>query len=379
MNEVDFNYDADVVVVGAGPAGCANAISLLLYGGKRVVLIERGDFNTIRVGEQVSPSFLKYLDYLKVNSADFGEKNYKPCFHSVSFWGSHRPIERHSVFTTEHANYQIDRELFELSLIKKVSESGGIVLPRTTISALHKSSDGFWHIQASHAKKKRLALKSKFLVDATGRNSGIARRLNLKAQHWDRLTGIGFFLKTDNDKDDGAQVIESVKLGWWYSAPLPHNQRVICFFTDADIASTQKLNKTDKWLALLAESTFIKFRLTGTNRLSDKPWVKRAHSRLLSENLPAGYVPVGEASCSFDPISSMGIGFALASGSQAATAITASDHTSGDMSIQSYSNDIKRIFSDYLKTRNKIYCQEQRWPNSAFWQRRTGEILSTVI
>jgi flavin-dependent dehydrogenase len=97
---------------------------------------------------------------------------------------------------------------------------------------------------------------------------------------------------------------------------------------------------------------------------------------LLSENLPTSYLAVGDAVCSFDPISSMGIGFALASGSQAATAINASDHTSGDMSLQSYFKDTKRIFSDYLKTRNKIYRQETRWPDSDFWQRRTGEIFA---
>lgn len=375
MNINRVHCEADAVVIGAGPAGAACAISLLKQGVQGVILIERGDLQHRRIGEQVSPAFLAFLRYLDIPQEAFGETDYCPCYHAESYWGSHRASARNAVFTTEHAMYQIDRERLELALIKQVADLGGRVFPRTAIGDIQQLADGGWTLQAKHADGKSLSLRTHYLVDAAGRCSSIARKLNVESKQWDHLAGVGCFVEADPTNCGNDQLIEAVEQGWWYSAPLPHQQRAVVFFTDADLVAKQQLHKPEPWLALLNASQHMKKQLSHSRIQSRKPWVKRAHSQLQGTTLPTGYLAVGDAACSFDPISSMGIGFALASGCQAATAIAASQYNHNEQPLQTYAADIQRNFSDYLENRQKIYQQEQRWPTAEFWRRRAPQNL----
>jgi flavin-dependent dehydrogenase len=80
----------------------------------------------------------------------------------------------------------------------------------------------------------------------------------------------------------------------------------------------------------------------------------------------------GDASMSFDPLSSQGIFNALYSGMKAGQALQ--HGTRGDFSfLSSYQQRLRKIYSIYLSNRNAYYSLERRWPNSRFWQRRTSE------
>ena len=80
------------------------------------------------------------------------------------------------------------------------------------------------------------------------------------------------------------------------------------------------------------------------------------------------FLAVGDAVASFDPISSMGIGFAMSSGSFAAKAIA--DHSSNPNALKVYEESIQNILSNYNETKGLYYRKEQRWPDSTFWKKR---------
>src|SRR5437762_7632837 len=79
-------------------------------------------------------------------------------------------------------------------------------------------------------------LAARFAIDAGGRGASLARRLSVQRLVTDRLvcgwvhgsarrTGLGA----------GLTVVEAVEDGWWYTAPIPDNRRVLAFLTDADL------------------------------------------------------------------------------------------------------------------------------------------------
>src|SRR5215470_14463430 len=77
----------DVAVLGAGPAGCATAISLARRG-YSVVLIERSEYHGDRVGETLPPAICRPLASLGVWDL-FRTGHHSASFGIHSAWGQH--------------------------------------------------------------------------------------------------------------------------------------------------------------------------------------------------------------------------------------------------------------------------------------------------
>lgn len=364
-------YETEVLVAGAGPSGCATALSLLNYSDKEVMLIEQGDLSNTRVGEQVSATIFKFIDYLKLTQEDFNKSNHMPSYNSISYWGSNKPSTRDAIFTTEESTYQLNREEFDLALLKKVSDLGGVILPRSKVQDIKKNHDGRWELDLIHAKEGPLKILATYLVDATGRNASLSRQLNIHMQKHDKLMGVGcFFSASEDQQQKYGYIIESCKDGWWYCAHLPDNKIVVCLFSDADIISNKRFNQRKQWQKQLSQTQHIASYIQGAKLDTEKPWVRNACSQILNGKLPDNFIAVGDAACGFDPISSMGIGFALSSGCQAAITILNNEGGSLESLFPLYQQDLQHIFNEYQTTHNKIYNKEQRWTSSPFWRRR---------
>ena len=109
--------------------------------------------------------------------------------------------------------------------------------------------------------------------------------------------------------------------------------------------------------------------LTGLSMISNKLWLRPAHSQSTQFAGVANYLPVGDAACAFDPIFD-GAGFADL-GCQAARLIANEADSGLSAATQlSYQQDIAQQFQQYSALKQLFYGKEKRWPHSAFWQRR---------
>jgi flavin-dependent dehydrogenase len=170
-----------------------------------------------------------------------------------------------------------------------------------------------------------------------------------------------------------ATLVEAVEDGWWYSACLPDDRTVVAFMTDADVVRSGSLHDEQIWLERLGETGATRLRIVGA-RLVRGPAVCPAHSHLLEPVAGEGWVAAGEAAAGFDPLSSMGIGYALASGIQAAR--VASSTLGGDEDhARLFSGDVARHYQAYLARRRDFYLVEKRWQDSPFWARRQASKL----
>ncbi|HAS47459.1 MAG TPA: dehydrogenase [Microscillaceae bacterium] len=361
----------DVLIIGGGPAGTSAALSLLNYTNLSVWIVEQSDLNRLRVGEHVSSSIFNLLDYLKIPKEDLEPESIMPTYGTTSYWGSPHPAHNHSIFTHEGATYQLDRAKFDLKLVEQVAQRGGEVFPRTKCLNFTQQENKEWHVTLQHAEKGVFEINAQYLVDATGRQIHVGRSLGLPLQKMDNLMGIGmFFQLTDQAQKSALQILEAAELGWWYAALLPDNKLVATFFTDADIIAAQKLTQPHKWQALLQNTQHIKHKLANAHLMAQKPWVRNAATHILDVAKQERFLAVGDAICAFDPISSMGIGFAITSAFQAARCIQAQLLNNVPQALSAYNQDILSIFDQYLKIRQQYYQQEKRWPDSVFWQRR---------
>jgi flavin-dependent dehydrogenase len=362
-------FETDVLIIGGGPSGSSTALGLLKYSDLSVTLLEQNDLNPIRVGEQVNASLFELLHYLGVSKEDFGDDCFLPGYGSYAAWGSPQLSYRHSVFSTQIDSFQLDREQFDLTLLEKAAAQGARVLPRTKAFDFAQQQDA-WLVSARHPTEGDLQIKAKYLVDASGRQSHVGRKIGASFIKYDELVAVGAFLSPRTARPIAHEILlETVEDGWWYYAALPSNQVVVSLFTDAEIVKQQQLQKESNWCDKLAQTTYIKTKVSHTIS-NEKLWVRNAFSHKTETVDQSGFLAVGDAVASFDPISSMGIGFAISSACHAAKAIV--DHAHHAHALLDYQNSITSIFNQYLETKSMFYKKEQRWNDSPFWKKRNA-------
>ena len=183
----------------------------------------------------------------------------------------------------------------------------------------------------------------------------------------DRLIGVVGFVQDAGNGDDRT-LIEACETGWWYCASLPRGRQVAAFMTDADLTETDRGRLDDIWQNALQRSIHARARVCGKTLLGPQEVVSAStyhRTRVAGER----WVVAGDATFTFDPLSSQGIHKAVASGVAAAEVI-ASSITGAQDTLVEYANDAKRAFASYLEARAEYYRREARWPRSAFWRRR---------
>jgi flavin-dependent dehydrogenase len=344
----------DVAIIGGGPAGSAAALTLLRYSKLRPVILERSSYDTWRVGETLSPGVFPLLSYLGAESV-LTDRGQRRAYATSAAWGSPDVVSRDFLFTGGGDAWHLDRTQFDASLAQIVAERGGTVMTGTPLSA-------------------ETALQARYVIDATGRHAAFARTQGAHATMDDHLTGlVGIF---EGGKDaQTATMVEAVEDGWWYSARLPENRIVVAFMTDADIVRAGHLHERETWLARLDATRRTRPRVSDA-QLVHGPIVCPAHSQILDPVFGEGWIAAGEAAVGFDPLSSMGIGYAITSGIQAAR-IAANTLGGNTEHARLYASDVRKHYDAYLARRRAYYAIEKRWPESAFWERRRSDTLPT--
>jgi flavin-dependent dehydrogenase len=254
-----------------------------------------------------------------------------------------------------------------------VYERGGkVYLSCRTEKISPKGDEGGWMLQIRHASGKRFTLQARFLVDASGRKASIAKRLGAISTCYDTLVGVSRFFEMDGKQPYARDIlIESTQDGWWYSAPLPNNRLVMTFMTDAPVWRAGTGRNTEKWQAFLRHAlhTSVRVQKSAIAAVAEVT-IRPAHSHLLDEAAGDGWLAAGDASASFDPLSSLGIGFALHSSCHAAQAI-ADYLADGSMKrLHVYTESVKKQFVQYFPTWRAYYAYERRWKDAPFWQAR---------
>ncbi|WP_102795223.1 lysine-epsilon-oxidase maturase LodB [Bowmanella denitrificans] len=366
-------HGCDVVIFGAGPAGLSAGITLLNHTQLSVWIVEQSNLQSLRVGESVSASIFSLLDYLQLSRDEFPPTCFLPTYSSTAYWGSDKPTNRESLFSVESQGYQLDRQAFDFSLMEKFTALGGHLLPRCHIQQMQPTTQG-WQLRFDHVEQGSLSVECRFILDASGRQTSLAPKLGIRYREVDRLTGVGLFMQPPAGQSlVQEQWIESTELGWWYCAATPGNQWVVTFFSDADLLHQHRLNRLDCWLSLLASTHKMKNKLAGARTCSSKLWLKSAASKCCLPAWLSGYLPVGDAALAFDPITSMGLGFAMTSGAEAARIVASLLGGLGVDVSPDYWQQLNQHFQSYLKNRQQFYTLEQRWSSAPFWHRRHGE------
>jgi flavin-dependent dehydrogenase len=278
--------------------------------------------------------------------------------------------------------WHLNRPAFNMTLLEEVAAAGIPVWRETRVEALERNRTG-WTIEVDLREGAR-TIAAEWLIDASGRGAVVARHLGIRRRRFDSQVAVAAQLEqaaSITPLHDATTLIEATETGWWYAALLPDGRLAVTFFTDSDLLARSGAWRPASWWRLLRASDLV-WGLIYRNgygmpgRIQTVP----AGSWLLAELTGERWIAAGDAAASFDPLSSHGIGSALAGGQQAAAALAAT--IQGDATaLSAYTTRIRTGYAKYLWLRHAYYADERRWPDATYWIRRhgeTGESLESV-
>lgn len=360
----------DVLIVGGGPAGCAAALTLGRYTDLSVMLVERQGYELERVGETLSPGVLPLLDYLGVGDA-FRAADFSPSYAFTAAWGDSHIQARDFIFTGMGNGWHLDRRRFDAGLAGSAHAQGTDLRVHTGLEEMHPQESG-WRVRLKD-EAGSYWVESRFLIDATGRSARIGRAAGGKRVRHDRLVGVSAYFSAVQTPLEGSSLVESVPYGWWYSAPMPDGRVVVVLMTDVDLLREHGLKDPVKWHQALSETVHTRARTASGSMGEVGVWP--AHSQWLQPCSGSHWAAAGDAAAAFDPLSSMGIGYALSSGIQAARLAASnlvSDATQQTEEHAAYDSDVQRHIAQFLKLKKGYYSAEARFGDQVFWARRNA-------
>ena len=357
----------DAVIVGGGPAGAATALALARRG-YSAAIIERSDYRHTRIGETLPPAVQPLLVQLGVWDQFLAEKH-SPSFGIHSAWGRDDLYDNDFIFNPYGSGWHVDRVRLDAAFARWAEDAGVRVYRRSHLLSCARNNASGWQMEVASCDRRR-GIRSKFLVDATGRASWIAGKQGASRMTYDRLVGVTFFCSPSLPMavTDSYTLIEATEQGWWYSAPLPDSRLVIAYMTDADLYARARKRASDYWQRQLQGTAYTSLRAKNYEP-SYGPCIMPANSSRVDRIAGNLWLAVGDAAMAFDPLSGQGIYRALQSSIRAAQAIE-EDFTGRDESCERYELELGQSFNNYLIKRTDYYVREKRWLNAVFWQRR---------
>lgn len=355
--------DHDLIVIGGGVAGLACAMAARRRG-MDVLVVERSGLEDWRAGEHLAPGASVHFNKLGCASLLHARENAR-CPGTTSVWGSGEPDHKSYLLDPHGEGFNLSRPTFDRAFADAARSAGVRLVLDSKLTGISKS-DGSWvaHIAGKCGTTSPTAA---VVADATGRPASLARRLGAHRRRYDNLVGlVGRTAPVDNP--DMSVTIEAIDHGWWYAVGMADGSVVATFMTDGDCADLSPGGRSRAWRTALRKSTLTKSRHHALEACEDLA-VRSAASGHLDRMAGDGWLAVGDAAFSVDPLSSQGIAKAMTWGLKAAGAVA--DHSSGDAeALASYHRQAGQEFADYLLMRYRYYAIERRWPDAPFWSRR---------
>jgi flavin-dependent dehydrogenase len=337
-----------------------------------VLVLEASSRPAWRIGETLPPLATPLLAELGLLDA-FVADGHLRSYANLSAWGGVELASTDFIFDRHGNGWQLDRERFDARLTDVARHAGARLWFGTSLLDGPRHVDRDWELRVA-AETAEHTIRTRWVVDATGRRCRLSGQLGARVTVIDSLVCVyavarpspmGFLRDVDT-----RTLVEAMPEGWWYTALMPGRRRTVAWLSDADILR-QHPWRNGSWLRSFVETTrHVREVLDRhTYVFAETSRCVAARSTRLEPFRGPGWLAVGDAAMSFDPLSSQGVFNALYTGREAGQAIA--EHFAGDPTrLDRYPANLAKIWNAYLQNRRQSYRNEVRWSQDPFWRRR---------
>ncbi len=375
--------DLSVCIIGGGPAGCATALALQnkakqLKLSLAITLCTAPVTSSPVIGETVPPVLSQYLRELGgesvLNQNETGENTHLICPGSISTWQDNTPGYNDFLFTPVGNGYHLNRAKFNAQLLSLCKQKQIKILEDTRLTLLNKKDSGFQLELQNNSKP--ISIFSDFVIDATGHNRSVVKKLEVAQNNFDQVVSLcAFYTLPDTEKKAANTIVSSDQHGWWYGTQLPNNKALISLCTDSQELKQLQLANPQTWYTLLTSTPWFYQQCCQQFGYElpfpDKIYLRVSPSDILSNVVGENWLAVGDAASSYDSISSAGITKSVIHGTKAGEAIATALFEGTHESLNNYQNQVFEDFNNYLQQHQMHYHSGgSKFGHSGFWGRR---------
>jgi flavin-dependent dehydrogenase len=318
--------ECDVLVIGGGPAGTTVA-PLLAEKGYRVVLLEKAHHPRFHIGESLLPANLPLFEQLGVADevraigmekwgAEFvsPEHDMAQVFHFAEAWNKDMPYA-----------YQVPRAEFDTILIRNAAAKGVEVHEGCKAKAVDFKPDNTATVRAEHDDGRTVEYKARFVVDASGRDTFLANRFQIKHRNPKHNSSAvyGHFsgARRHEGQAEGNITILWFEHGWFWFIPMMNDITSVGMVTWPYYMKTKGERSLQRFLMDgIARCPMLAERLKMATLINEVEATGN-FSYISERNHGDNYLLLGDAYAFIDPVFSSGVLFAMASGVIGAEAI----------------------------------------------------------
>ncbi len=346
----DTKLDADVIIIGGGPAGSTLGAYLAKAGVDHLIL-EKAVHPRPHVGESLVCSTVRLFD----------EIGFLPTMEKSGFvrkYGAHwthwadgqncslRFREIPDLGIVQDYTYHVDRARFDHLLLEHAVARGSRILQDAHAERVEFDDTGkAIGVRVQHEGASKL-LRCRLVVDASGRNTILGNQLKLKQKDplFNQFAIHGWFEHMHRGDADTADFIHvhllPVPRGWAWQIPISPTVTSVGIVTDGDAFVKAGESVENFFARHVALNPALAKHMAPAKRLHD--FHKDGnYSYVVNKFVGDGWVLIGDAARFVDPVFSSGVSVAMESAKRAAAAICAG-LAAGDLSAAS--------FADYEKT-----------------------------
>ena len=322
MDRSPASADFDALVVGGGPAGATAARQLALRG-RRVALFEKERFPRFHVGESFLPRTMMLLRQHglgeRVQTLPQVEKRGAQFLIGDGSAGNDYWFKTALVHETEDDTFNVERSLFDRTLLDAAREEGVEVHEGARVEGLERLADGDVAMRVGDA-----LYTGRVLVDATGLFTHLGRHFALRRVH-PKLRNVAYYGHFRNvDRRPGIEggfvTIVMCDEGWFWIIPLNDQITSIGLVMEerharrTGVAPKERLHWGIRNCPVVAERC-------RSAQYPEQTYITADYSHSCRPYSGPGFFLIGDAATFIDPIFSTGVTLGMMTGERAAQLI----------------------------------------------------------